>query len=487
VAPSTSGNGGRIYAYIWFDVEDNMTPETNDPPLQAIRILKKYKVPVTYKLIAEKVRFLKEQKRQDVISAIDDYCDIGYHTDSHSRHPVVYEYINGMDVLRGSKEIEAREQRGLDELKSTFRRAPSCFGHAGSQWAPHYYPYLKRVGIPVYMDSTDVLNLDDSPYWYCGVLNLTNATKNMVRFDRTFETKDGNIKLKKRLRRIHDRLRRKGGGAISVLWHPHTAIDRVYWDIPNFANGKNTPKKKYVQPQQQPPEVKRRALEDFESLIKFGSSFKDIRFISATETRRIYRRKIEMDLGPTDIRKIAQRLVKSREISYSCLGSEYISPSQSFCALVNFVASFARTGVIPRNTKMNEPLGPMSRFESKLGKETKSALSDLLAAAEDVSRFISKKGYLPSSIRINGSVELAPSDFLATLCRLCLLLIRRKPFGNYVQLQQARMILEEKFIDARAFENACRWPILPQGFRAPEILEQAKLQTWTLVPAIPRP
>jgi hypothetical protein len=486
MAPSPDSGGGRIYAYVWFDVEDNMTPETNDPPLQAIRILKKYRVPVTYKLIAEKVRFLKEEKRQDVISAMDDYCDIGYHTDSHSRHPVVYEYIKGMNVLRGSKEIEKREQRGLDELKSTFRRIPSCFGHAGSQWAPHYYPYMKRVGIPVYMDSTDVLNLDDSPYWYCGVLNLTNATKNIVRFDRTFETRNGNIKLKKRLRRIHDRLRSTGGGAISILWHPHTAIDKVYWDIPNFANGKNTPKERYVQPRQQPSEVKRRALKDFESLIKFASSFKDVRFISATESRRIYLRRIEMVLGPTEIRKIAQMLAKSNEISYFWLGSEYISPSQSFCALVNFAASFARTGAIPQNIKMNEPLGPMSRFESKLVEDTKLVLSDFLAAAEDVSRFIGKKGCLPSSVRINGSVELGPSDFLATLAVLCLQLIRGKPFGKYVQLRRARMILEEKFIDARAFERACRWPILPQGFSAPGILDQAKLQTWTLVPAIPR-
>jgi hypothetical protein len=153
---------------------------------------------------------------------------------------------------------------------------------------------------------------------------------------------------------------------------------------------------------------------------------------------------------------------------------------------VNFAASFARTGAIPQNIKMDEPLGPMSRFESKHVEETELVLSDFLAAAEDVSRFISKKGCLPSSIRINGSVELAPSDFLATLAGLCLLLIRGKPLGKYVQLRRARMILEEKFIDARAFERACQWPILPQGFSAPGILDQAKLQTWTLVPAISR-
>src|SRR5579862_3895157 len=112
--------GNKIYAYLWFDVEDYITPEANNPPLQAIEILEKYKVPVTYKLVAEKVRFMKEQNRQDVISAINSYCDVGYHTDTHSRHPVVYEYIFDKDLLKGADEIEKREGGGLRELESTF-------------------------------------------------------------------------------------------------------------------------------------------------------------------------------------------------------------------------------------------------------------------------------------------------------------------------------------------------------------------------------
>ena len=139
------GGANRIYAYVWFDVEDYVTPETNNVPLEAVEILKKYKVPVTTKLVAEKVRFMKEQKRQDVISTMKDYCDVGYHTDTHSRHPVVFEYIAETDVLQGVKEIEKRERLGLQELKNTFGYVPTCFGHAGLQWAPHYYPFMRKA------------------------------------------------------------------------------------------------------------------------------------------------------------------------------------------------------------------------------------------------------------------------------------------------------------------------------------------------------
>jgi len=482
-----NSSGSKIFAYVWCDVEDYMNPETNNPPLQAIKILKKYNVPVTYKLIAEKIRFMKEQRRQDVISAINDYCDVGYHTDTHSRHPVTYEYITDMDVLTGAKEIEKRERRGLQELKNTFGHVPVCFGHAGLQFAPHYYPWLKKVGIQVYMDETKTVNMGDSPYWYCGLLTLTISyySKNFVCFDYTYETLDGNQKLKKRFQSIHDRLKKEGGGVISIEWHTHTAVNKVFWDTFNFANGKNTPKGKYILPEQEPPEVNKRALEDFESFVKFASSFEDVQFISATDAHRIYQRKIDLVLGVPEIRKIASRLSKSNKISYFRLGDEYISPAQAFCALTNFVASYSKTRRIPKRTAMNEPLGPMAPFKSKV-ETRKLSISDLLSATERVSRFIAKKGCMPSSITVGDSAELAPSDFLATLAELTMLLIGRRSADGYILLQRARMIMGSKCVDSTYFKRASRWRILPRGFKAPKILEQARLQTWTLVPAVPK-
>ncbi len=478
----------NIYAYIWFDVEDYITPESNDTPLQAIKILKKYHVPVTMKLVGEKVRFLKQHKRQDVLSAMKEYCDIGYHSDTHSRHPLTYEYIAKMDTLRGASEIEKRESRGLEELRSTFgKNVPVCFGHAGSQWAPHYYPYLKKEGIDVYMDATDIVNIDDLPYWYCGLLSLNNTYKNYIRFDRTFEEPSGSEVLKRRFQSIHDDLKSKGGGAISILWHPHTAVNKVYWDSLNFSNGKNTPPGKYALPQKYPAEIRRRALEDFEKLIKLGKSFDDVQFISATDAGRIYRRKLEMALGKDDIKTLADALSDKSNISFLRLSDgEMISPAQAFCALTNFVASYSMTERrIPRRTAVSEPLGPMSPFKSKI-KSKRVPLASFLRASEGVSKFIAAKGFMPSSVKIDGFAQLAPSDFLATISKLASTLLSGKNPGETLYVRQAKMILSEKYVDAFAFKRACKWGILPKGFHAPKILEQAKLQAWTLVPAIPR-
>jgi len=483
-----NGTGGKIFAYVWCDVEEYMNPKTNDPPLQAAKILKKYNVPVTYKLVAEKVRFLKEQKRQDVISAINNYCDVGYHTDTHSRHPVTFEYISTLDVLNGAKEIEKRERRGLRELKNTFSRVPSCFGHAGLQFAPHYNPWLKKVGIPVYLDETKTVNMGPRPYWYCGILSLTVScySKNFICFDYTYRTPDGNLKLKKRFKTIHDRLKKQGGGVISIEWHTHTAVNKVFWDRLNFANGRNTPKEKYVRSKEHSPRVKKRAFEDFERFVKFVSSFEDVEFISASDARRIYQRKLKIVLGIEQIREIARTISGSNKISYLKLWDEYISPAQAFGALTQFIASYSKTKRLPKRAVISEPLGPMAPFKAKT-RTRKLSLSDLLSAAEKVSRTMEKEGYMPSSIAIGNSAELAPSDFLATLAHLTMLLIARKPAGEYVSLQRASMILGEKFVDSTYFfERASRWRILPRRFKAPKILEQTRLQTWTLVPAVPK-
>ena len=140
-----------VYVYLWFDIEDYVTRESDGLVLKALEILRKYRIPVTCKVVAEKARALLANGRRDVIDAISG-CDVGYHTNTHSRHPTVYEYIAKKNVLEGAEDFYAREGAGLELVKRTFKTAPSCFGHPGKSWAPHYYPALKRMGIPLYLD-----------------------------------------------------------------------------------------------------------------------------------------------------------------------------------------------------------------------------------------------------------------------------------------------------------------------------------------------
>jgi len=56
------------------------------------------------------------------------------------------------------------------------------------------------MGIPVYLDETAILNLNDQSYWYCGALNLNGANRNFISFDFKFEKSAAINELKRKFR-----------------------------------------------------------------------------------------------------------------------------------------------------------------------------------------------------------------------------------------------------------------------------------------------
>jgi hypothetical protein len=337
---------------------------------------------------------------------------------------------------------------------------------------------MKDMGIPVYLDETPILNLHDSPYWFCGVLNLNGANENFIRFDYTFNDPLGSGKLKQQFRLIHERLKKDGGGFVSILFHLHTAINTEYWDAVNFADGKNTPKGNYILPVRHPAEVTKRAWKDFEKLLTFIASYDDVKFITATDALKILRRKDKLTFGVYEIEKISSYINSTRKLSFQVIDGELISPAHAFAAVTNFVADYSRKKSIPKKLTVVEPLGPLTTIES--GSEKTLSISALLVAVRDTSKFLRDHGYIPSSIGI-GNSDLAPADFLATLSILIPSITSGKKLELDIQIRRAR--LDDGFVNEQAFNDALKWKLFPRNFRAPKILEQIKLQCWTLVPA----
>jgi hypothetical protein len=465
-----------VDVYIWFDIEDYVTKESDDLPLTALSILDKYRAKATCKMVAEKVRVLLERKRTDVISAIAQH-DVGYHLDKHSRHPVVYEYLADLDVIEGAREFERREKRGLDLVEKVFSRKASCFGHPGPAWASHYYPAMSSMGIPVYLDETPILNLADRPYWYCGLLNLNGANRNFVKFDYTFEDPAGLGTLKKQFKEAHDRLRRGGGGTVSFLFHLHTAINKEFWDAVNFAHGTNRTKDEYVRPTPQPEEVTIRAWSDFDEIVRYMSSFGDVRFITASDAAKIFRRK-EISYDHELILTALEGL--GGAVRFVSVGGDYASPSELFHLITRCLAAYSKTGKVPRRVRPREPLGPLRLIVSD-GPAT-AAVEDLLAASAGILAEMDSTGRLPSSIELSSGAVLSPADFMISCGRVLASILRGGVPPGRVRVAKARF-LQSRYVDQDAFEAACRWVILPEGFKAPKILEQIVLQTWTLRPA----
>jgi hypothetical protein len=468
----------KILVYLWFDVEDYITREADDPPKKVIDILSQTGVKATVKIVGEKLRSLKEHGREDVIAAISS-MDVGYHLDTHSQHPTLYEYLVDKDVKAGAAEFLQRERNGYGFVKSVFDRELSCFGHPGPTWAPHVYPALQDLGIPVYLDETSILNLNDSPYWYCNVLNLNGAGRNFINLDRFFERPDGLDRTKKRFSEIHKRLRATGG-TVSILFHLHTIVNRKFWDEVNFARGLNPSREEFARPPPQSAEVTQRAYRDFEKFIKYLKSFGDVEFITASDAASIFRdspMQTRVDL------ETLKKLLNStrREIRCRKVNEAYLSPAQIFHLATKAAAEYAESASFPADYVLRQPLGPLSK-RSTSGSRTLTAHS-LLDASKKALEITENEGYIPSEIIVE-KTTLSPEDYLVTVCSLLLQIIEERRTPERLRVKRGYMV-QAMHIKARAFREACKWPVLPLSFSGPMILEQAFLQTWTLKPAIP--
>lgn len=468
----------KIYVYVWFDIEDYVTKESDDLPLKALSILEKHGVPATCKLVAEKVRRFIERDRTDVISAIAKQ-DIGYHLDTHSQHPTVYEYMRELDLFEGASEFLRREEEGLKLVEKVFRRKVSCFGHPGPAFSSHFYPAIRQMGIPVYLDETAILNVHNEPYWYCGVLNLNGANKNFVLFDYTFETPSGIIQLKEKFRAIHNRLQGEGG-AVSVLFHLHTAINKKFWDEVNFADGRNTSRDGYVRPPAQPAEATKRAWENFDDFIGFVKSFDDVSFITASEAAKIYERQ-RVIFDQRLLGQVLQRL--GHRVRHLKVGNKFVSASELFYAVVEDLARYSLTGRLPTTIEPKEPFGPNANEHSK--GQSKVKVKDVFEAACKTLAYMNSTGRIPNAVEISDSERLSPADFMVTGSNLLKRILKGSPLPEEIRVLRGHFV-ESKYANLSAFKKACSWKVLPKGFKAPKIFEQIILQTWTLKPAVPK-
>jgi hypothetical protein len=109
------------------------------------------------------------------------------------------------------------------------------------------------------------------------------------------------------------------------------------------------------------------------------------------------------------------------------------------------------------------------------------ALRDTL---RDVDQFIRTHHRVPSRVYI-GPDAIPPSDFLVTLASIYLTGSAKGSFPTRAPLPVSSGITNslERFIAPDSPSLFGGWIIHREGFRAPRVVEIARLQAWTLKPA----
>jgi hypothetical protein len=440
-----------VHVLLWFDTEDYIDPASDDAALRIANDLTKLGVRATFKVVGEKARALESRKRTDVIKALARHS-IGYHSNYHSIHPTPAEYLRHFGFVEGVAEFERRESAGAKDVQRIFGMPPVCYGQPGSSWGPQSNRALQNMGISVYLDEGEQVGLNEQPFWYGGLLYVFNMGQNQfrARLDAGTEDRAAYSKFDEAVAR----LRSAGGGVISIYYHPTEFVNTEFWDAVNFARGANPPREQWKKPHARTKDDAERCYGVLTKFVEHMKTASDVQFSTAADLPQIYRDSLP---SRADRKQLARHLIK--EITFLATENDVFSASDIIVQLL---------GLDPRVVD-----GPTARAVTTL-KAASIPRPTFDSVVRDAAAFVSRNGRLPNQVFV-GAETLALPDFASTLA------ISILTDGGAVQLTRGRLQFERYFATDAA--KSFRWPIHPDGFSAPELLELGRLQGWTLKPA----
>lgn len=247
-----------MYITLMMDVEDLVSPDADDAALDCAEILTDEGLAATMCVVGQKARLLRQRGRADVIRALGKH-DIGLHTDMHSVHPTIIEYLWDKGWDDGVAEAVRREQPGAKAIRSVFGVDPSCWGGPGNTWGPQICGALEKMGIPAFVYSHTSVPGGDV-HRFGGVLAYPGGR---ALSDGSYhDDAAASAKLSKLLEDLKED-RRAG-----LIWrevfvgHPTRIMHEDFWDK-NFFRGAQPPREKWVSAPRKSDADYRRALVNF--------------------------------------------------------------------------------------------------------------------------------------------------------------------------------------------------------------------------------
>jgi len=485
-APSLRAAEAEVLVVLWFDTEDYLLPASDDAARRVAEILSARGVRATFKVVGEKARVLARRGRSDVVAALAKH-DIGYHSNLHSVHPTPAEYLAESGWHDGMAEFIRREGAGARDVMRTFGvQALSAYGQPGSSWAPQAVAALPQIGVATYVDEGGHVGFDEQPFWYAGVLNVFNMGRNLARMD--LHEEGGLARGRDEFQAAYERLRASGGGLISVYYHPAEWVHREFWDAVNFRRGANPPREHWKQPPQRPREETDAAYQRFDQYVAYQLSLPGVRHVTAADLPGLYTNRIRTDgADVATVRAVAEKVAKGPALDVvSDAQGRLVSPAEQFAILGRFLSRAIKEKAIVRWVEATPPLGPARRPPAtEVNELAWPAFRDALLDAFDET---ATQGQVPARV-FAGTKQIAPADFLRAAAAVTVQILdasRGGPivvFPEKVAVPRGTTVAAERYVADDTADLFGGWIIHPEGFRAPRIVEMAKLQAWTLKPA----
>ena len=274
---------------------------------------------------------------------------------------------------------------------------------------------------------------------------------------------------------------------ISIYYHPCEWVQREFWDAVNFRRGANPPREQWKAPRQRPPAETEAAFQRFGQYLDYIRSLPNVRFVTARALPELYPDAVRAEgASEADLERIVTGLLAGtgNGIDFQVSGRHAYSVADQFEVLVRAIARLSGGEKLQFPVETKGLFGPDSPPPPPRAKAP-VAWPAFRDTTRDVLDYIETQGRVPSQVFV-GADAVAPGDFIIALAA-AYERYRTKgtlSFGEGVTLGSSPEILPARRVAADTPELFGGWIIHKEGFRAPKILEQARLQAWTLKPAL---
>jgi hypothetical protein len=482
--------GPRIDVILWFDTEDYLLPASDDAAKRVAELLTARHIPATFKVVGEKARTLERRGRRDVIAALKKHT-IAYHSDFHSVHPTPSEYLADCGFRDGVAEFVRREGDGAADVRRIFSvKTLACYGQPGSSWGAQAVAGLKQIGVapsgvPCYVDEGTHVGLNEKPFWYAGALNVYHMGANYTRME--LHDPAAVEPAKKKVSAIAERLAQEGGGLISIFYHPCEWVHQQFWDGVNFARGQNPPRELWKPPPQRSAEETEGAFQRFADYVDHIASLAGVHFVTASDLPTLYQDRVRSE-GATeqDLTDLAQGILNraTNGVDFRVIGKKAFSVADQFELLASAVSRLIE------GQKVKFPLAAKGVFgpdapPPPANPEQRLPWLPFREAVLDVRDFVQSEQGIPARVFI-GSDSVPPLDFLVAMAAAYEAHGKTGKFPEQegVDLGKNTVLLPAGHVAEDTPGLFGGWVIHKAGFRAPKILEVARLQAWTLKPAL---
>ena len=459
---------------ISFDVEDFITPETDDILLSLMDILAETEITASFNLVAEKLRVLESRGRVDVLERLLRH-EINYHSNYHSIPPTIAEYLNNLDWEKGLDQLQEKEAPGVDEIRRLCGQTPYANVAPGNSWAPQYLYAQSVWGVPIFVDCFN--NLRGNPVWYCNTLNVSYD----IQFDDPGLADETRLEqLKRQVELLY--AQRGPDQFITLYLHPCTLVTKNFWDAHvNFTNGKNTPRSRWKPARLRAEAETDRLLSEFRELICFIKSLPEVHFATFKDMYRNYRNQTAVSVKESAILQIAEQVAE--ELTYFEAGEQFISPAEIFSLLVRYaVLALSGKNTADQEFQIEPIIGPTAEIPLLTSSVTISR-KQLVSGCRELRRYCYAHNSVPSSIK-SGPIVCDPGSFIQSLAKVLIKLEKNGPVDEPIIIhpgQRYPTINNDEFFDKLTFTGS--WDVFPEDFKGENIVHLAKLQTWSFKPA----